>query len=98
MDYAKEYDRMVEQSNRQQEQLEQLRLLVANLQTAHDVAVRRITALKAGHARKKPFVVPPYARQDKDAYHRASFYALNKALEIVNEAYSSEGPATLGQP
>ena len=39
MDYAKEYDRMVEHSNRQQE-----------------------------------------------------------ALEIVNEAYSSEGPATLGQP
>lgn len=81
MDYAKEYDRMVEQSNRQQKEIELLQAMLRDVSEGLDIIERKLTEADAADPADAPF---PLVGEQANLWHRATASAYLHAVEMCN--------------
>jgi hypothetical protein len=81
MDYAKEYDRMVEQSNRQQAHIEQLQEALRDVSKGLEIVENSLKEASAANPASAPF---PLVGEEANLWRRATASAYLHAVEMCN--------------
>lgn len=78
---AKDYERLLEQSNRQQEEIEMLRAMLKDVNAGLDIVEAKLAVATAADPADAPF---PLVGGEAGLWHRAAASAYLHALEMCN--------------